>query len=180
MLIDSGCKSNLISDETWEYLKENNVNCSNQIKEPKKIFLAYGSTTPLKVKGSFETSIKVNGKITHSTVYVISDGSRNLLGKDTALQLRVLKLGDMEVDSVKELKTPFPKFKNILVEIPTDPSVKPVIQPYRRIPIPLEEKIHEKIEELLEMDIIEEINGPSKWVSPIVPILKDNGGVRVC
>ncbi|XP_044757733.1 uncharacterized protein K02A2.6-like [Coccinella septempunctata] len=172
MLIDSGCKSNLISDETWEYLKENNVNCSNQIKEPKKIFLAYGSTTPLKVKGSFETSIKVNGKITHRTVYVISDGSRNLLGQDTALQLGVLKLGDMEVDSVKELKTPFPKFKNIIVEIPTDPSVKPVMQPYRRIPIPLEEKIHEKIEELLEMDIIEEVNEPSKWVSLLCLFLK--------
>lgn len=91
MLIDSGCRSNLISDETWDYLKRNNVSCSNQIKEPRKIFLAYGSRTPLKVKGSFETSIKANGKITHSTVYVISDGSRNLLGKDTALQLRRLE-----------------------------------------------------------------------------------------
>lgn len=83
----------------------------------------------------------------------------------------------MEGDSVNEVKTPFPKFKDILVEIPIDPSVKPVMQPYRRIPIPLEEKIHETIQELLDLDIIEEVNGPSKWVSPIVPILKDNGEV---
>lgn len=30
------------------------------------------------------------------------------------------------------------------------------------------------------MDIIEEVTGPSKWVSPIVPVLKDNGEVRIC
>ncbi|CAH2107517.1 unnamed protein product [Euphydryas editha] len=54
------------------------------------------------------------------------------------------------------------------------------MQPYRRIPIPLEEKINKKIEELLDLDIIEEVHGPSPWVSPIVPILKDNGEVRVC
>lgn len=180
MLIDSGCKINIISSKTWEHLKENRVNCGKQVKEPNQILLAYGSTTPLQIRGSFEAAIKTNGREERATIYVIEDGSRNLLGKDTALRLGVLKLGGDVNNVEQEPNRPFPKFKDTLIEIPIDSSVKSVIQPYRRIPIPLEEKINNKIKELLELDIIEEVHEPSPWVSPIVPILKDNGDVRLC
>lgn len=42
---------------------------------------------------------------------------------------------------------------------------------------PKQSKVYEK---LVKRDIIEEVNGSSKWVSPIVPILKENGDVRIC
>ncbi|KAG7304923.1 hypothetical protein JYU34_010335 [Plutella xylostella] len=54
------------------------------------------------------------------------------------------------------------------------------MQPYRRIPIPIEKEIQDKINELLFADIIEEVHEPSSWISPIVPILKDNGEARLC
>ncbi|XP_013167322.1 PREDICTED: uncharacterized protein K02A2.6-like [Papilio xuthus] len=180
MLIDSGCKLNLISNKTWKLLKENKIICDKQVKKPNKILLAYGSKTPLQIEGSFEAVIKANSKTERATIYVIEDGTRNLLGKDTALRLGVLKLGE-DVNQDKQFsKQSFPKFKGILIEIPIDPTVKPVMQPYRRTPIPLEEKINMKIKELLDLDIIEEVHAPSSWVSPIVPILKDDGDVRLC
>ncbi|KAL7291803.1 hypothetical protein TKK_0014584 [Trichogramma kaykai] len=104
-------------------------------------------------------------------VLKLHDGSRNLLGKITAIAAGVLKLG---ID-INNISTAFPKFKNISVEIPIDSKVKPVMQPHRRIAILLEEKVNSKLEELLQNDIIEEVKGPSKWVSPMVPILKENG-----
>lgn len=181
MLVDSGCKVNLITTETWEKLKNLKVRVENQIPEPNKMLLAYGSKTPLNVKGSFETEIKVKDRKEHSTIYIVDGGTRDLLGKETAIRLGVLKIG-IEVNSVNDEKTslPFPKFKDVLVEIPIDSSVKPVSQTHRRIPIPLEEKIEKTIEELLAGDIIEEVRGPSRWVSPIVPILKENGDLRLC
>lgn len=182
MLIDTGCKVNLITDKAWQYLKNNKVTCYKQVKEPNKTLLAYGSEIPLEVLGSFEAIIGINGRSERSTIYVINSGPRNLLGKDTAIRLGVLKLGtDEKINQVDlETKKPFSKFKDILIEIPIDESVKPVTQPYRRIPIPLEEKIERKIHELLELDIIEEVHGPSSWISPLVPILKDNGEIRLC
>lgn len=45
------------------------------------------------------------------------------------------------------------------------------------MPIPLEKKIADKIDELVKSDIIEPVNGPSVWVSPIVPVLKSDGEV---
>ncbi|KAG6461364.1 hypothetical protein O3G_MSEX012576 [Manduca sexta] len=68
----------------------------------------------------------------------------------------------------------------MLIEIPVNDSVKPICQPYRRVPIPLEEKVELKIKELLKKDIIEEVHGPSSWVSPIFPILKEDGSLRLC
>ncbi|CAH2105722.1 unnamed protein product [Euphydryas editha] len=177
MLIDSGSKYNLITDKTWTMLKEKGVTCLSQNKNPEKTLLAYGCKTPLDILGSFETTIKVNNREETAHLYVIANGSRNLLGKDSAINLGVLKLG-VDVNQVKN--EPFPKFKDVLVQIPIDDSQKPVSQPYRRIPIPIEEKIEMKIKELLESDIIEEVHEPSKWISPIVPILKDNGELRLC
>ncbi|CAH2109140.1 unnamed protein product [Euphydryas editha] len=72
------------------------------------------------------------------------------------------------------LEKSFPKFRGVTVQIPIDQSVKPVVQPYRRIPIPLEEKVAKKLKELKDADIIEEVNEPSPWVSPIVPVLKES------
>lgn len=100
-------------------------------------------------------------------------------GHETATQLGILKLG-VGINHIllnEESSELFPKYKDIMVEIPVDTSIKPVTQPYRRIPISLEQKISKKIDEL-KSNIIEEVHGPSPWVSPKVKILMDNGEVR--
>nr|CAH7764304.1 unnamed protein product [Callosobruchus chinensis] len=165
MLIDSGSKTNIIDDKT----------VYDQIKNPTKLLFAYGSSTPLKVLGSFRSKISVGNNNETATFYVIQNGTRCLLGKNTSIALGVLKIG-LGINSVEE----FPKFKGVVVDIPIDKSVPPVCQPYRRIPIPLESKVEEKIQELVDSDIIEAVNGPAKWISPIVPILKSSGEVRIC
>ncbi|XP_049886625.1 uncharacterized protein K02A2.6-like [Pectinophora gossypiella] len=179
MLIDSGCKRNLITEATWEIMKKNKVSLFNQQPNPNVTFTAYGSTTPLKIKGSFEARIQIGMRSETATFYVVTNGTRNLLGKTTAMSLGVLKIGlNAEVNQINTEK--FPKFKNILIQLPIDDSIPPVSQPYRRTPIPLEAKIGEKIEELKQRDIIEPVVGSSKWVSPVVPVLKENGEIRLC
>ncbi|XP_046973981.1 uncharacterized protein K02A2.6-like [Vanessa cardui] len=95
--------------------------------------------------------------------------------KVSAIQLNALRVG-IPVNNIST----FPKFKDVTIQIPINKEIAPVIQPYRRIPILLEEKVNKKLIELKEADIIEEVNGPSAWVSPMVPVLKENGEVRIC
>ena len=178
MLVDSGCKCNLITNKTWENMKKNKIQVCNQTSICNKTFYGYGSKKPLDLMGSFDANLKIADRSKNATFYVIADGTRDLLGKDTAVAMGVLKIG-LEIDQM-EIKTEFPKFKDVLVEIPIDEKVQPVSQPLRRIPIPLEEKVNKKIKELLEKDIIEEVQGSSRWVSPIVPVLKNTGDVRIC
>lgn len=75
MLIDSGSKYNLLTDNTWERLKKERIVVSNQEKNPKRIFMAYGSTTPLKINRSFQADITI-GKKSYATFYVIHGGTK--------------------------------------------------------------------------------------------------------
>lgn len=61
-----------------------------------------------------------------------------------------------------------------------NPHVTPVAQPYRRVPIHLEDKVEEKLNEMLKQKIIEEVNEPCRWVSPMVIVPKANGDIRIC
>ena len=56
-----------------------------------------------------------------------------------------------------------------------DDSVKPVAQHVRRIPFGLREKVDKKLDELLELYIIEGVpEGPSGWISRLVVVPKSD------
>ena len=84
------------------------------------------------------------------------------------------------VNNVEGSYIPFSKILGVQVDIQMDPQIKPVFQPLRRVPIPLEAAVDKKIEELLARDIIETKSGPTTWVSPLVIVGKSNGDVRLC
>ena len=62
----------------------------------------------------------------------------------------------------------------------TDPSVADVTQPVRRTHFHLQKDIEKKLKELQDLDIIEDVDGPTPWVSPLVAVPKSNGDIRVC
>ncbi|XP_062535091.1 uncharacterized protein K02A2.6-like, partial [Armigeres subalbatus] len=151
MTIDSGSDANIITKSVWIEMKEAKVSVEEMSTDIDRTLLAYASNEPM-----------------------------HIVGDQTAKDLRVLKvglnIGSVEVKQVK----PFPKIRDVVVEIPIDPDVQPVQQPYRRPPIAMEEKIEETLRSLLERDIIEPAPGPSPWVSPLVPVLKDSDKIRLC
>lgn len=188
MLIDSGSKHNLIDDTTWNLMKLRDVKVRNERFDNEKRFLAYGRV-PLKLITVFDADMEINDgdKLlkTTSTFYVIEKGQQPLLGKVTAQQIGVLQIGlpsshNASISRVDTGKQPFPKIKGIELSLPIDRTVPPVIQPLRRCPIPLLQQVESKLDELLQMDIIEKVTRPTSWVSPLVPILKDNGELRLC
>ena len=54
--------------------------------------------------------------------------------------------------------------------------MKPVAQPIRRTPFSLRSKVEAKIQELVDLDIIEPAQGPTTWVNPVVVVPKSGGG----
>lgn len=125
MLIDSGSKNNIINDKTWEYLKSNAVVALNQQEGSDQVFRAYRAIESLEVLGSFEASITIGPVNQSAKFYVIKNGTRNLLGKETAIKLNVLKLG-VSTNSVDTEPEIFPKFKGIQLNIAIDKSVTPI------------------------------------------------------
>lgn len=179
-VIDSGSKYNLMDQVTWETLKAGKIVVEDQRKYTDKTFKAYGGHT-LEIVGVFMAVIEIGPRTENVEFYVIKGTGKLLIGRDTAERLGILKISCTvgKVDSTEEQLGPMSKIKDVMVEIPIKSDAKPVAQPYRRVPVPLEAAIDKKIEELLAQEIIEEVNGPSEWISPVVPVPKGDG-VRIC
>ena len=165
MLIDSRANSNIIDEGMWERLKVKGVKCESQAANPGKKLYPYASSQPLPVKGSFKCTVSVCDRSTKAEVLVIKGRGMSLLGKITATELGVLKVGiniAMVTSKADSLKQQYPevfkgvgKLKNKQISLDIDPTVKPIAQPYRRIPCNLRGNIRDKTTELLDMGITE-------------------------
>ena len=190
MLIDSGANSNIIDEGTWEQLKVKGVKCESQAATPDKKLYPYASSQPLPVKGSFKCTVSVCDRSTKAEVLVIKGRGMSLLGKITATELGVLKVGiniAMVTSKADSLKQQYPevfegvgKLKNKQISLDIDPTVKPIAQPYRRIPFNLRGKIRDKATELLNLEITEPVEGRAPWVNPVEIVPKNNGEIRLC
>lgn len=192
MIIDSGSMHNIIAMKTWVHMKQNGVQVEEMSTECDKVLKAYGQTTPLEIVGTFTAQISVHGDKAETmklaTFYVVKQGNQCLLGKKTAKLLGVLALGlPLERDGILRQVTEdgnrcteFPKIKGIKLRIEIDETVTPVIQHARRPPIALIHKVEERIDELLRLGIIEKVNEPCDWISPVVIVGKDNDDIRFC
>ena len=118
---------------------------------------------------------------------MIEGKGQPLLGRSTATELGVLQIGSLinsvNSDIVEEFRDCFTgvgKLKGYQLKLYVKEDVAPVVQPLRRSPFNLRDKIEKKLDELESMDIIEKVNSPSQWVSPVVVVPKPNGEVRLC
>lgn len=183
--VDSGSDITVISGKTWQSNKQHMKYKDYRTIDNMKCFGYEKGQEPITILCTFVTSIEFKGRVTEEKIYVAPNGTDDLIGFKAATALKTLFVGDVEqlphetVNKIVE-KQKFPKIEGYQVKLEIDRSVKPVQQQFRKIPQALEEKVEEKITELLENDIIEKITGPQSWLSPVVPIIKPNGELRLC
>lgn len=191
MLVDSGSPPNIITQKTYGELKRAGADIINEREalEESKQYQGYGSSDTIHFSKAFETEIKIPGEENGVWSYVLvsPNGQTNLLSKSTAFALGVLRIGydvGSEVNTItgaeQNPKSPFPKVPGIQLKIHIDPSVTPVCQPIRRLPIAMEAEVEQQIQELLAQKIIEKVEHPTSWVSPLVPVRKSDAKLRLC
>ena len=72
------------------------------------------------------------------------------------------------------------KLKDVEVQLHIDSTVTPVAQQPQRIPFHIRKKVEAELSNFEQRGIIERVDGPTPWVSPLVVTPKKNGGVRIC
>ena len=173
-------------------------NISNENLTPTKTrIFAYGTPSPLQVLGQIKYPISFQDTEITALFYVIraqpSSKGGNLINSDTAQKLQLIKflcalsspsksIADQLCAGNPQLFQGIGKLKGGKVKLEIDTQVKPVAQPHRRIPFHMRKKVEQELKRLEELDIIEKVEGPTPWVSPIVvaPKPKAPDEIRIC
>ncbi|CAB4042017.1 Hypothetical predicted protein, partial [Paramuricea clavata] len=128
---------------------------------------------------------------TRITKVPLHGNSGNLLSYTTACQLNLLKVTinstTHHIPSTNQYPPEFEclfsgigKLTGKTVKLHIDPDVSPKQQPHRRIPFHVRSDVEKELKRLEELDIIEKVDGPTPWISPIVVVPKKSGEVRIC
>ena len=139
---------------------------------------------PLKVIGKFDVMVKSDKRMALATFHVIK-GCMNtelLIGFQTTKYLGLVLVANLIqsnetaisklVGEYADLFKGIGKMKGVQVDLHVDPVIQPVAQPHRRIPFSVRPKLEVELEKLMTDDIIEKVDKPSSWVSPVEITLK--------
>lgn len=165
VIVDSGSRYNVVDRASWLEWKAKNIETSHRQKEVDVQFRGYGGHN-LKFLGVITTIVRIPQAQEVANFYVADEFGKVLLGYETAVALGVLKIGtgneSPTVINTVDATKPFTKIKGVMLDIPIKSDVKGVVQPYRRVPAPLEKRMDDKIDEMLRQGIIEKVTGVAK------------------
>lgn len=186
-LIDSGADVNTIGGDDWKTL-ENEFQSGNAKLKLIQVsneggLQSYASSKPISVGCAFKAKIEVVGCHKPSVAaefYVIGQGSRSLLGRSTASDLKLLKVG-VSVNSCEKVKqaNKFPKVPGVLVKFSVDASTPPTKNAYYNVPAAYRESARAKLLDMEDQGIIERVTSAPDWISGMSAVAKGKDDFRL-
>lgn len=181
--IDTGSRISAISEDFYKKMfPHKNIISDN-------LMLRCYSGTPIKSLGYIVVNVRLGEVVANNLLcYVIKNGGRPLLGRDwiKALNIKQLNFNEIIEDPcVSKLAAEFPevftdklgKCKKLLQLQLTDKE--PVYVRARPVPIALRARVERELERLEAEGTIYRVNH-SEYGTPIVPVIKGNGDIRIC
>lgn len=169
--IDTGADITVMSNDTYQSLPQ----------RPPLIKTAIQLNSPggnVKTIGTFFAETERNTACHQFWIYVVDGHYSNNLSRSVACAMRLVARADhIRAEVFGEIGCL--NCKPIKIELKSD------VQPYslatpRRVPFPLIQKVDEELQQMQSMHIIREVTQPTDWCSPMVPVAKKNGKVRIC
>lgn len=143
-VIDSGAHVNLINRTTFDELKQKGCHYT-PTKKHRETLRVYGDGK-LKVYKVIQTEIAtLSNKVSHEIYVVDQQKGVNLLCKDTSIALGILEVRGEVFNVSQPTKTMMGKLKDVQIEVKIDKSVTPAQQPCRRLPVPLQKPVEDKL-----------------------------------
>ena len=185
MEIDTGACCSIITDTTFKKLRKYQENLILRSSNTK--LRAYDGHE-IKVIG--ETSIPVthNGQTLKLSAKVVK-GHSDLLGRDWLKHIRLNweEIFHITNSPIEKWKDEYPEvFQDKLGDYRGPPArielkegTKPVFLRERQVPLALQAKVKAEIERLVKEDVLEPVEY-SEWATPIVPVVKPSGKIRIC
>ena len=187
MEVDTGASMSLISESTYLNLWE----VSPKL-QPTTIKLRTYSGQQLTILGALEVIVEYGEQRIMRSLLVVEGAGPSLLGRDWLEQIRLdwksfavqhvssgITLEDLLSKHEPLFRSELGKARNITAAFHLEQQVTPRFCNARTVPYALGEKIEVELERLQKEGIIEPVPF-SEWAAPIVPVMKQDGTVRIC
>lgn len=184
--IDSGSAVSVISEKMYK----SHFN-SVPLSRTNKRLIGYAGEV-LKCAGCVRLPLAWRGRTHLIQLYVVYNGGPPLLGRDfiATFKLQLSPIYNCNVqntDDINSLDTLYPeifsdklgRFKKFKVNLVLKENAKPVFMKARAMPFALRDKVDKEIDRLVELGVLKSVDH-SEYASPIVPVLKRDGSVRLC
>ncbi|XP_023248186.1 uncharacterized protein K02A2.6-like [Copidosoma floridanum] len=187
MEIDSGAALSVIPIDVYESRLSH---C--KLEKCDRILRLYGNHATMLPLGEIHAEVEYANKKAECT-FVIVDGRKmsSLLGRDAMKGLGFYVGGINSVNDINvNLDGILKKYSNLFdgqlgrytgekVQLKLKNEVKPIFKKPHTIPFAFKAQVEQELDRLEKDAIIVKVN-TSEWGTPLVPILKENGAIRVC
>ena len=184
MIVETGASTDILDEDTFTQI---NRNKEITLQSTTKRLFAYGSTDQLAAMGQFNSTISFRDNQRDVPIHVLKGSHGSLLSYKTATALGIVNLQVRHVQDTPlhaKLSAKYPtlfrgigKLKDVEVKLHINQTVAPVAQQARRIPFHIRQKVQAELLNLEKQGIIERVNGPTPWMSPLVITPRKNGEV---
>lgn len=159
--------------------------------QPSQVFLRSFSGELKKVQGKADVRVKFQGKEAQLPIFLTGDGSPTLLGRNWMHELGI-GISDVEVSihalsDIKHLVQDYSEvfedglgtFRGTKASIHVPSDAPPRFFKPRPLPYALTDGVTQEIQRLQRDSIVVPVK-TAKWASPIVPVVKKDGRIRIC
>ena len=186
MELDTGAGVSVISQADYQ------KHFSNLRLKDTDLKLKSYSGEEIHINGLINCDVTLDGQSKQLSLYVVQGGEKPLFGREWIHELEldtvtVNKLKCQPLQQVEHLKAKYKdifspelgKLKGIKAKLHLKENFTPKFVKARPVPYALKPKIDKELDNLVEKGILEKVSY-SDWATPIVPVPKPNGSVRIC
>ncbi|KAL6457444.1 hypothetical protein MHYP_G00344070 [Metynnis hypsauchen] len=183
MELDTGAAVSLISRELYDARF-----CNLPLRQTNIMLKTYTGEM-ISPEGVITVSVKMNKQRAKLPLYVVEGASPPLFGREW---LRKIQIDWQEIKTIREetlegvlqrhsevFKKELGTLRGIEAAIALKPDHQPRFCQARVVPYALRPKVEAEIDRLCKEGIISPVKF-SEWATPIVPVVKKNGDVRIC
>lgn len=184
MEIDSGAGHTIIGRETF-----NRIWPTGKKLDSSKIILRTWSKQQLEILGECDVEVQFRGSRAQLRLMVMANNGPSLLGRDWFGTLGISVSGTHFVQE-EAIPSALERYKEVFrqelgnyrgtpIKIVLDEGSRPIFRRHRVVPLALQAKVEAELTRMVKEGVLEQVK-QSDWATPIVPVLKRNGDIRIC